>query len=689
LNQAGQGTVIATAQDLRARRLVLALGLGSATIILAGAGFGLWSARNETVERAEARLQDLATVLAEQTSRAVSQVDGILRATVKDVLMLAPSAPIAPSEALHDDVVRRLSTVPQLRALAVADRDGDLVAFTDRFPPPRANVADLDHFNAVRDATATGLYVGAPLRGPAVGDDLVVPMSRRIGAPDGGFLGAVEAAVRVDYFRNLYALLDLGAGGAVRLYRADGTMLAGFPPREQALGTKPAEAVPELAAGVPGKAIIVHQVADGERQLVAMSRIGPYPLVLTVSAAEMGVLAVWRRYALQLGALAAAAATFVLALTTLLARRLAADQVLRGALAETEARWRTALEGADHGVWEWDIATGRFYRSARYLEMLGYAADEIDASGPQVDCLVHPDDQARARTLREEILAGALPQISEELQFVRKDGARIAVLLRGIAVARGADGRPARVVGTMTDVTERNRARQALADAHAELRTLAAEMHNVREAERTRIARELHDELGQALTALKMDLEALEHRIPPGEGSLFERTAAMRTLLDFTVATTRRLSADLRPLVLDDLGLGAGAEWLAQDFSKRASVACMLHVDPALADLGEPYATVLFRVMQESLTNVARHARASRVEATLERERDYAILTVRDDGVGMDAQAQSKPRSFGLQGIRERVLVVGGEVSIVSRPGEGTTIRARVPLPDSQARQAA
>jgi signal transduction histidine kinase len=98
---------------------------------------------------------------------------------------------------------------------------------------------------------------------------------------------------------------------------------------------------------------------------------------------------------------------------------------------------------------------------------------------------------------------------------------------------------------------------------------------------------------------------------------------------------------------------------------------------------------VLFRVMQESLTNVARHARASRVEVTLERKREHAVLTVLDDGVGMDAQAQSKPRTFGLRGIRERVLLVGGEVAIESRPGEGTTVRARIPLPGSQARQAA
>lgn len=684
--EAGRTT---SAHDERVRRLVLALGLGSAAIILGGTALGVWSARNETIERAEARLRELATVLAEQTSRAVNHVDAILLATLADVVRLAPSGPLAPSPALHQVVVAHLGAVPQLRAVTIADHTGELVVVSDFFPPPVANVSDRGYFQAHRDSAAVGLYVSAPRRAHAAGGDLVVPMSRRVGAPDGPFRGTIQAGVRIDYFLDLYASLDLGTGDAVRLYRADGTTLVGFPFDEQALGTEPAEATAQLAAALPGKARVVHLVVDGERRMAAVSRLQRYPLALSVSASEANVLAMWRRYALQFGTLAAAAAGFVLVLTTLLSRRLTAEIALRSELAETEARWRIALDGSDHGVWEWDIATGRFYRSPRYLEMLGYAADELDAAGPQPDRIVHPDDRERAHAVIAKILAGSLNPISEELGLVSRSGARIEVLLRGVVVARDAAGKPTRAVGTATDVTERNRARAALADAHAELRLLAAEMHDVREAERTRIARELHDELGQALTALKMDLEGLERRIPLGAGTLFERTAAMRALLDSTLGTTRRLSADLRPLVLDDLGLGAGAEWLAQGFSKRTNVACTLRVDPALADLGEPHATVLFRVMQESLTNVARHARASRVEVTLARERDSAVLTVRDDGVGMDAQAQSKPRTFGLRGIRERVLVVGGEVAIESRPGEGTTVRARIPLPSSHARQAA
>jgi len=232
----------------------------------------------------------------------------------------------------------------------------------------------------------------------------------------------------------------------------------------------------------------------------------------------------------------------------------------------------------------------------------------------------------------------------------------------------------------LRDITTRVLAERAILRAHDELRELAVAMQEVREAERTRIARELHDELGQALTALKMDVDLLESSLPGGRPELLERIVAMRELLDFTVATTRRISADLRPLVLDDLGLGAAAEWLMQHLVQRAGLAYGLHIDPACAELGEPQASALFRILQESLTNVTRHAQASRVDVSLESAGTEAVLRVSDDGIGIDAAADPKPGSFGLRGIRERVLLLGGSVVVSGLPGRGTSVVARVPL---------
>ena len=237
------------------------------------------------------------------------------------------------------------------------------------------------------------------------------------------------------------------------------------------------------------------------------------------------------------------------------------------------------------------------------------------------------------------------------------------------------------------DITQRARAEEEIRRANDELRELSLGMLEVREAERTRIARELHDELGQVLTALKMDVELLGAKIPQDRADLAEHTASMNKLLDSTVATTRRISSDLRPLVLDDLGLGAAAEWLLEGLAQRSGIAFELKIDPACAELGEPHASTLFRVMQESLTNVARHARATRVAVRLWREGREAVLAIADNGIGMNADARAKPGSFGLRGIRERVLLLGGVLNIVAEPAGGTTVSARLPMPIAASRE--
>jgi len=231
------------------------------------------------------------------------------------------------------------------------------------------------------------------------------------------------------------------------------------------------------------------------------------------------------------------------------------------------------------------------------------------------------------------------------------------------------------------DITLRTRAQEEVARTNDELRELSLAMIEVREAERTRIARELHDELGQVLTALKMDVELFNARIPAERTDLVDHAAAMNRLLDSTVATTRRIASDLRPLVLDDLGLNAAAEWLLDGLEQRTGITFKLDIDSSCADVGEPQASTLFRVMQESLTNVARHAHASHVVVRLRCEDGDAVLTVADNGVGINPDARAKPGSFGLRGIRERVLLLGGTLNVERNQDGGTTVLARLPMP--------
>ena len=232
----------------------------------------------------------------------------------------------------------------------------------------------------------------------------------------------------------------------------------------------------------------------------------------------------------------------------------------------------------------------------------------------------------------------------------------------------------------LRDVTERVLAEQALRDSREEIQQLALAASTAREQEKSRIARELHDELGQALTALKIDVGWMRENVPAASEEAQKKLAAMQVLLDGTVAAARRISSDLRPLMLDDLGLTAAADWLAHNFTNRTGVPCELVIAGGDLDLADPHATAVFRVFQESLTNVFKHADATQVEATLERTEDEVILTVRDNGRGFDTDAPRKPGSFGITGLRERAYLLGGEVTLESAPGKGTTVEMRIPV---------
>jgi PAS domain S-box-containing protein len=225
----------------------------------------------------------------------------------------------------------------------------------------------------------------------------------------------------------------------------------------------------------------------------------------------------------------------------------------------------------------------------------------------------------------------------------------------------------------LRDVTDRVRAQEDLA-------AFAAQASAVREQEKSRVARELHDELAQSLTALKMDAIWTRDNLGDANPDIRAKLEVMLGMLDASVAATRRIAADLRPLVLDDLGLVPAIEWLVQNFTQRTGVECALDVDEDL-ELQEPYATAVFRIVQESLTNVAKHARARHVNVAVIRSPSEIHLSVVDDGLGFDASAARKPNSLGLAGLRERAHLVQGAVNVRSESGRGTTVEALIPVP--------
>jgi PAS domain S-box-containing protein len=237
------------------------------------------------------------------------------------------------------------------------------------------------------------------------------------------------------------------------------------------------------------------------------------------------------------------------------------------------------------------------------------------------------------------------------------------------------------VVFMAIDITELKGAEQEVRSSRNQLRRLGAHLEKVREEERTHVAREIHDQLGQELTGLKMDLAWCISRIPAEQKALSDRAKSMMGLLDETVHTVRRIASELRPGILDDLGLIAALEWQAQEFQQRSGIACAFTSGPGDRPLDIGRTTALFRIFQETLTNVARHSHATRVEAILRWEQDHVGLEVVDNGIGFPDAGAEPVESFGILGMKERAMMFDGELCIAQTNGGGTTISVEIPTP--------
>ena len=231
-------------------------------------------------------------------------------------------------------------------------------------------------------------------------------------------------------------------------------------------------------------------------------------------------------------------------------------------------------------------------------------------------------------------------------------------------------------------IAERRQMEADLQDSHERLRHLSIHLQKIRENERTSLSRELHDEFGQTLTGMKLDVSWIKRRLSTndGHGPLIERLDSILEALDRTIDTVQHMSSRLRPVVLDDFGLREAAELAAWDLKKRANISCEVISDPDNISLSEAVSTEAFRILQESLTNVMRHARAKKVTITLIKKKDVLSMRIQDNGKGITKKELASPRSIGLTGMQERAHRLGGKLSNEGIRGKGTTVTLTVPL---------
>jgi two-component system sensor kinase len=357
---------------------------------------------------------------------------------------------------------------------------------------------------------------------------------------------------------------------------------------------------------------------------------------------------------------------------------------VQAALTDTEARYAAILESAMDAVIVMDEQQHVVLFNLAAEKMFGCARGE--AIGRPLDRFLplrfRPTHHGHVKAFGSAGVTTRRMGHNTVLAALRADGTEFPI---EASISKSGETGTHIYTGILRDISSRKAAEDALRQSQAELRELSAQVLQAREDEKTRIARELHDELGQQLTALKMDLAWARERLAAGNNEVAVKLARMNATLDSTVAATRRISADLRPLMLDDLGLAEAAEWLCEDFSTRSGIDCELELpDPeAVSALGALTATALYRILQESLTNVARHAQAHHVHVELARRGDEVVLRVEDDGRGITAEDRRKARSFGLKGLSERAHYLGGTAEIASAPSGGTRVSVRIPATEA------
>lgn len=366
-----------------------------------------------------------------------------------------------------------------------------------------------------------------------------------------------------------------------------------------------------------------------------------------------------------------------------LQRDVAAREQAELALRHTERVLTVAQKVAHLGSWELDNATGELQCSDELFRIFGLAPQSIRPTLDIIRGMVHPDDlEAVDAAILEARDRGKL--FRNEQRIVRPDGSVRHVVMVGV-VTRDDSGSVAKVTGSVSDVTEQKQTELALRQSEAELRQLAAHQERLLEEERKRIAREVHDELGSMLTGIKAYLSVSMERARRAGTAMDQLVADASDLADQASDTMRKVIADLRPSVLDQLGVWAALQWYAEQTAKRTGLICECTIsERAAGTLVDPdRGIVLFRIVQEALTNVVRHARASRVNIRIMRLADSIMVEVEDDGAGFDRKATQQRTSWGIVGMQERARYFGGNFDLAATPGKGTIARLWLPINNS------
>ena len=342
-------------------------------------------------------------------------------------------------------------------------------------------------------------------------------------------------------------------------------------------------------------------------------------------------------------------------------------------------RYELIAEATNDVIWDHDFINNITWGNKNLYQLYGMGAATKAITFEMFITQIHPDEREGIKTRFEEAVKNRQSLITEEFRFKNVEG-EYRIFYDRAFIKYDDEGNPERILGAMLDITEREKAAELLQKSYKDIRQLASNLQSIREEERTSIAREIHDELGQQLTGLKMDIYWLSRKINTTDNEIAAKLKESIELINATVATVRKIATDLRPSILDDLGLIAALEWQGEEFEKRSGTRVEFNNMAGDVLLKPDAVTAIFRIYQELLTNVARHANASLVKVLLQKKDNSVFLSLTDNGTGFNTETISQKKTLGLLGIKERTLILGGTYEFKSRPGEGSETIISIPL---------
>ena len=680
----GSGSVVSSVglkDILRPSPSVRAVLLLSLLMILATVGSStavLLDLRLKELAHAKGEVVSLTRILAEQTTRTFEGVVLTMRGARERISDDFGRRFELDSRAVQLLLQARIAGLPQVKSLFLVDREGFGVNSSRPDFIPRLSAAERQFFKYFADGGDQEIFISRPEQARVDGQ-WTYYVSLRLLDSAGQFRGVLVAAISIEYFETLYESIGLDFVSRIQLLNRDGILLAGKPHDETMFGQSSANpaALANLRAQPAGGVVLVGEGAAETSRFVAYRQVAKYPLVIAAVVTEDDALTPWRAIMQPIVFGVLLVVIFVLVAAFLMVRSLLRKGVLEAELKESDEQLRHMVQSVRDAIVTVDAAKRIVLFNGAAERMFGVPAGE--AIGSEIGELLF-------RSLQQPQLANLLRYLEEGWRSppglavlgiveLMRDGQPFPVELSLSTTAYRGE---ILLTAVFRDLTERQRAERELLETNRQLQELAASQQNVRENERSRISRELHDELGQLLTGIRMEVSWLRGRLLPEQQVLIDKLASVKGQIDQTIASVRRISSELRPLVLDDLGFAAAANWYVDQFSARTGMPVDLRLPAEDPERGDAVATALFRVLQESLTNVARHAGASRVEVRLSLQGGEWVLSIRDDGAGFE-QGGGKRSGIGLLGMRERVQILGGRFSLTTAPGAGTAIEVAIP----------